>query len=85
MVLRRQADSWLSLTDKTATALYRRDPARLGAFVREHAQQSWRQKGVHPVQSFDQLSGPKSCAWWKNALMSAWPLKNRIIRPTLFT
>jgi len=45
MTLRRQVDSGLSLTDKTATALYRRDPARLGGFVREHAQRSWRHKG----------------------------------------
>jgi hypothetical protein len=46
-VLRRQADQWLSLTDKTATALYQRDPTRLRAFVREHAQRGWRQKDAY--------------------------------------
>ena len=33
-VLRRQVDSWLSLTDTTATALYRRAPERLGIHSR---------------------------------------------------
>ncbi len=44
-ILRRQVDNWLSLTDATATALYRRAPERLGSFIREHAQRSWRQEG----------------------------------------
>jgi hypothetical protein len=64
MVLRRQADSWLSLTDKTATALYRRDPARLGAFVREHAQQSWRQKeGYKQLREAARQRGDDDLYW----------------------
>jgi hypothetical protein len=64
MLLRRQADSWLSLTDKTATALYRRDPARLGAFVREHAQQSWRQKeGYKQLREAARQRGDDDLYW----------------------
>jgi hypothetical protein len=46
-VLRRQPDRWVSLTDRTATALYQRAPARLGAFVREHAQRDWQEKETY--------------------------------------
>jgi hypothetical protein len=64
MVLRRQPDGWLSLTDKTATALYRRDPARLGAFVREHAQQSWRQKeGYKQLREAARQRGDDDLYW----------------------
>jgi len=64
MALRRQTDSWLSLTDKTATALYRRDPARLGAFVRAHAQQSWRQKeGYKQLREAARQRGDDDLYW----------------------
>jgi hypothetical protein len=46
-ILRRQPDRWLSLTDKAATAVYQRAPARLGAFVREHAQRDWQEKETY--------------------------------------
>ena len=46
-ILRRQPDRWDSLTDKTATAVYQRAPARLGAFVREHAQRDWQEKETY--------------------------------------
>jgi hypothetical protein len=40
-VLRRKPDGWFTLTERTAAALYRRAPARLGTFVREHVQRGW--------------------------------------------
>jgi hypothetical protein len=52
-VLRRQVENWLSLTDATATALYRRAPGRLSSFIREHAQRSWRQEGEQYKQLRD--------------------------------
>jgi hypothetical protein len=40
-VLRRRPESWFTLSEKAAAALYRRDPALLGTYLREHVSPGW--------------------------------------------